>query len=329
MRAIIPKFRAFRAEDAFSGDWYVDHPGSPSEVSWLELDLLILATLQLGAEVTRNLERIADAEPPSTGILAEVKALYRNQILVDEVTDFSLIQVAIMNELANPKIRSFFICGDFNQRLTEWGITSESDLNWINRSFEARSVSISYRQTLKLVELASAVVGLSGSSQSVTVPDYNDIDGVPAVWGANLATTGEKAEWLRERIGEIERYEDKLPSIAVLVNSEDQVEPLATELNRLLGDINYSAEACKDGKTIGSEKTIRVFDIQHIKGLEFQAAFFMDMDDLMRLKPTLYSKYLYVGVTRAATYFGVTFKHEIPKPLTDVNGGVKSGHAAA
>ena len=43
-----------------------------------------------------------------------------------------------------------------------------------------------------------------------------------------------------------------------------------------------------------------------IKGLEFEAVFFIAIDRLAALQPELFDKYLYVGTTRAATYLGVT-----------------------
>ena len=99
-----------------------------------------------------------------------------------------------------------------------------------------------------------------------------------------------------------------VPSIAVLVNDEAQVEPLAAALNELLEDISLSAVACKDGKVVGNERDVRVFNIQHIKGMEFEAVFFIGLDETIRNKSDLYPKYLYVGATRAATYLGVTFR---------------------
>ena len=51
---------------------------------------------------------------------------------------------------------------------------------------------------------------------------------------------------------------------------------------------------------------MRVFDIQHIKGLEFEGVFFVDIDRLALRNQDLFDKYLYVGATRAATYLGMT-----------------------
>lgn len=314
LHSIVAKFRAFRTDPALGGEWYLEKPPAPSAICWRELDLLILATLRIGRDLNRSLDRVRDFEP-SRGVLSGIKSLYKNQILVDEVTDFSLIQLAIMHELANPALNSFFVCGDFNQRLTDWGIRTDKDFDWISSQIRRRSVKISYRQTRKLVELAGAISLIDGHSEEVTLPDFNDIEGIAPVWGEDLKSVSAKAAWLADRMREIETREGRLPSIAVLVNSEDQLEPLTQALNAALIEINYKAEACKDGKSLGSRETVRVFDIKHIKGLEFEAAFFVDMDALVDAKPDLYGKYLYVGSTRAATYFGLTFRQKIPPQL--------------
>jgi len=60
------------------------------------------------------------------------------------------------------------------------------------------------------------------------------------------------------------------------------------------------------GQTVGQDNDVRVFDVQHIKGLEFEAVFFVDVDELAERLPTLFDRYLYVGATRAATYLGLT-----------------------
>ena len=60
---------------------------------------------------------------------------------------------------------------------------------------------------------------------------------------------------------------------------------------------------------------IQVFDIQHIKGLEFEAVFFVGVAELAVAKPELFERYLYVGATRAATYLGVVCNQALPTGL--------------
>ena len=108
------------------------------------------------------------------------------------------------------------------------------------------------------------------------------------------------------RVSEIERLTQSLPSIAILVNSEDEVGPLARALSEALVAQNILAVPCQNGRVVGQENDIRVFDVQHIKGLEFEAVFFVGVDRLAEKCPELFDEYLYVGATRAATYLGMT-----------------------
>ena len=73
-----------------------------------------------------------------------------------------------------------------------------------------------------------------------------------------------------------------------------------------------------DVKAIEQEGNVRVFDIQHIKGLEFEAVFFVAIDRLASSRPDLFDKYLYVGTTRAATYLGITCEGVLPTGIEDL-----------
>lgn len=325
LRGIPARYKRFRIEMAKAERWYEATPAKASDIHWQELDLVILATLQIANELLGNYRSRADSELPAAGPLATVRYLQRAQVLVDEATDFSRVQLACMNELAHPSTCSFFLCGDINQRLTSWGIKSNEALGWIDAQIERKSITVSYRQSRRLVELAKQIATIGGSqADDIILPDRLDAEGLPPVWHANLGDNSAAAEWLTKRIHEIDRMVQKATTIAVLVNEEEQVEPLALELNDRLEEINLSAVACKDGKVVGNDRDVRVFNIRHIKGLEFEAVFFVDLDQTISKHPDLFSKYLYVGATRAATYLGVTFQGDIPRqiePLSHHFGG--------
>jgi DNA helicase IV len=120
---------------------------------------------------------------------------------------------------------------------------------------------------------------------------------------------------LADRIREIERFVGQLPSTAIFVNTEDAVAPIAEKLNAALAEHNIQVIACREGQMVGQESNVRVFDIQHIKGLEFESVFFVGIDQLAALHPALFDKYLYVGTTRAATYLGVTCYGTLPPAI--------------
>jgi DNA helicase IV len=248
--------------------------------------------------------------------LRTVRSALRHQVLVDEATDFSPIQLGCMAALANPLGTSFFACGDFNQRLTTWGSRNLRDVTWACPGLSHETITISYRQSSQLNELAKAIVSLGGGDAgAVALPEGVDNEGVPPVLVESLPSVAAVALWLAQRINEIEDFVKKLPSIAVLVMSEAEVEPLAEALSKRLADNNLRAIACRDGQTMGNENDVRVFDIQHIKGLEFEAVFFVGVDRLTAEQPELFDKYLYVGTTRAATYLGVTCEAVLPASL--------------
>ena len=62
----------------------------------------------------------------------------------------------------------------------------------------------------------------------------------------------------------------------------------------------------------GRDDAVRVFNVRHIKGLEFEAVFFVGIGRLAEIHPDLFDKYLYVGATRAATYLGLTCERDLP-----------------
>ncbi|MCW9035399.1 MAG: ATP-binding domain-containing protein [Alphaproteobacteria bacterium] len=321
IRSVAIKYKRFRADRVKEKRWYCAVPGKSSDIFWKELDLLILASLQIANQILSGYRKQPGGNVPDSGILGAVRNLQRAQVFVDEATDFSRIQLASMYELSHPFIRSFFICGDFNQRLTSWGVKSNEELDWLGIAIERKRITTSYRQSRRLVEFAKKVAELGGSpAEDVVLPDRLDVEGLPPVWGSGLRTNVEIADWLASRIEEIDRMIQKATTIAVLVNGEDQVEPLAIELNDRLEEISLSAVACKDGKVVGNDRDVRVFSIQHIKGLEFEAVFFLGLDQTIQAYPDLFTKFLYVGATRAATYLGVTFNGAPPAEVQPLSG---------
>nr|MDQ8213648.1 hypothetical protein [Mariniflexile sp. KMM 9835] len=63
---------------------------------------------------------------------------------------------------------------------------------------------------------------------------------------------------------------------------------MAEALTNELEDHNIRAEACVGGKSLGEANDVRVFDVQHIKGLEFEAVFFVGVDILAKKNPELF-----------------------------------------
>ncbi len=197
-------------------------------------------------------------------------------------------------------------------------------MQWVCADLVTREISVAYRQTRQLNDLSSAIIELTGGIKpKVSLPPDVDNDGVaPAL----LEDPAEESHivWLAKRIVEIEGLVRQFPSIAIFVPSEAQVQPVAQALNSALQEQNCRVVPCPNGQVVGHQNEVRVFDVQHIKGLEFEAVFFVDLDILADEKTDLFSSYLYVGATRAATYLGVTCRKALPSILKPIRNSFVS-----
>jgi hypothetical protein len=310
------RYRRFRRVRQGEHRWYRRDGFSPTEVHPLEVDIILLATLRASDELIAGVPALVEGDTPSRNTLGRMTQLYRTQVLVDEVADFSPIQLACMATIARPATRSFFACGDFNQRVTSFGTRSLDEVKWARPDITTRVVTVAYRQSRYLHSLAQQLVTLFGRAEDRSVlADFVENDGVPPVLATGMAETRAVASWLADRIVEIDDVFEELPAIAVLVSTEDEVRPVAKALGDALVDHNISVEACPDGKVRGRDGAVRVFNVEHIKGLEFEAVFFLGIDKLAASQPDLFDKYLYVGSTRAATYLGITCEKALPRNM--------------
>ncbi|WAS54211.1 ATP-binding domain-containing protein [Burkholderia ambifaria] len=312
----IPKrYREFRKRRQETGTWYLAQGFEVRDIHPLELDVVLLAILRTASELLKKPGVLSSIDRAPWSSLQQFLSIFNNQILVDEATDFSPLQLACMGALTHPRLRSFFACGDFNQRLTTWGARSQNDLDWVFRDFDIRRIDISYRQTRQLNQLARAIIDVTGGGDLQTqLPAHVDNIGVAPVL-LEYADEQSTVDWLSRRIREIEQFVGQLPSTAIFVKSEADVEPLANSLNAALVEHNIQVDASREGQAVGQQNNVRVFDIQHIKGLEFEAVFFVAIDRLAALRPELFDKFLYVGTTRAATYLGIACEGALPAPL--------------
>lgn len=307
LRRIPARYRRFRRAMRAEGAWYGETTGRAHQVHPAEVDVIILTMLRASERMGGDRllsSRLRERRP---ALLDAIAALRRNQVLVDEATDFSPIQLASMAALASPRTRSLFLSGDFNQRLTRWGARSLEELKWVAPALQSEHISVTYRQSRKLAAFSRALARLQGAEVDDKAPDFAENVGFDPIYGAGLADDRARAVWLSERIREIERVSGgQLPTIAVLVPNREGVDSLASALNEELSELSLQAKAYTEGEAIGKTNDVRVFPVEHIKGLEFEAVFFLDVDHLAEVEPELFDRYIYVGSTRAATFLGLT-----------------------
>jgi hypothetical protein len=113
--------------------------------------------------------------------------------------------------------------------------------------------------------------------------------------------------WLCAQGGRKARSPGRVASIQTVVTSRRLVKPMHKHLvTTCVSQPGLFKSAFTTLNAIEDQANdVRVFDVQRIKVLEFEAVFFVGVDELAVHPPTQVDKHLYVGATRA-TYLGLT-----------------------
>ena len=284
-----------------------------NKLSRSEVDLLIFFVLKNARSIFNRHRNLLSVPVLPNPILANIREEYKVQVLVDEATDFSSLQLGCMFFLSHPIVNSFVLSGDPMQRVTNHGLADWQECDLFLKNFTTRTLDKNYRQSARLLQIAKKLYVhiMKKEAPFQTVYEENKNDPPPLLFNAKKDRDA-LAEWLAERISEIYRiHENRLPSIAIFVPEESDIEPLYDTLVAPLNSRAFELDKCIDGK-VGDGEKIRIFSVKYIKGLEFQGAFLVDVDEIQR---DLIDKYLYVGLTRAAEFLGITYNERFPSRL--------------
>jgi superfamily I DNA/RNA helicase len=239
---------------------------------------------------------------------------------IDEATDFSLIDLVAINSFGHPELSSITLSGDLMQRMTFEGISSWDDFSRIVSNCDRKDLEVSYRQSPTLLSLAQAIYEKS-TGEEANYKSYIERDEAePKPLLLISKHEDRKLEWIASRIIEIyAAYGDSIPSIAIFLPEENQLEQFASKLGSLdtLADVGILVKACRNGEVLGDKNTVRVFSIKVIKGLEFESVFFHNIDGLQsqNLANDILLKYLYVALSRATFYLALSISNELNKDL--------------
>jgi len=239
---------------------------------------------------------------------------------IDEATDFSIIDLLTINSFRHPHMSSVTLSGDIMQRMTNDGLSSWDDFSSVVEGTGIKDLKVSYRQSPTLLSLAQSIYEKSTGNKAnyKSYIEKDEAEPKPLIFVSD--DEDEKITWMAERIIEIYKaYGDSIPSIAIFLPDENQLESFANKLGSLetLSDVGILVKACRNGEVLGDKNTVRIFSIDKIKGLEFEAVFFHNLDELQNqnLSNDLLLKYLYVGLSRATFYLGLTVREELNNDL--------------
>jgi DNA helicase-2/ATP-dependent DNA helicase PcrA len=241
------------------------------------------------------------------GRLSDGKAaLVYEHLMVDEVQDFSPIELAVLLDTTSAH-RSVTLAGDTAQAIApEHGFSNWAELlDFLAISHErVEPLRVSYRSTREIVDVAEHVLGpLVGDVRPVAPRSGAPVESF--AFGSN----GECAEFLSHALKELVRLEPEA-SVALLARHPEQArlyyEGLAqaeVPAVRLVADQDFSFVAGID-----------VTDVRQSKGLEFDIVILLEVNDASYPGSDDARRLLHVAMTRAAHQLWITYTGA-PSPL--------------
>lgn len=237
--------------------------------------------------------------------------LARPIIGVDEATDFCECDIYAMESLLYNDYNSFTLCGDLMQRLTRQGITSWESIEPFMDNMKLMEMRTSYRQSTSLLKVAQSLYA-DTIGEAPNYKAYMKSTKVPEPLTFVSSDENAKISWIEKRINEVYiAYGKKLPSIAIFLNSKNDVPAFVEKLRDtdFIYDAGIEIVDGSEGNVLASSNQIRVYPIDVVKGMEFDVVFFHNIDNAV-VDDDLIKRYIYVGVSRAAFFLGITLCSE-------------------
>ncbi len=234
------------------------------------------------------------------GYLKERKVV----ICIDEVTDYSLMDLAAIFSLADLRFASINACGDTMQTFNPEGIREWDDLKLCVRDcdVDVRELRVSYRQTETLLNMAKSIYKRVKGRDPGYEPILQKEGEEPLPLLFRGSDDGGKISWIIESILKIRENNDNvIPAVAIFYPSEDKA-----ELGQFRDQLIAASSGLFDIASYNemSDAKVVVYPISHVKGLEFESAFFYDIDKMGNGE--MQNCYLYVGLSRATRYLAAT-----------------------
>ncbi len=234
----------------------------------------------------------------------------KNIIAVDEASDLNLYDLKNIYSFRDHDISSVTFCGDIMQRMTTDGIEDWQDLDKFIEGHKPIELKTSFRQSPTLLVLAREIYKRVTDNQAKYKSHLNKHKSEPKPLLFVESDFEKRIDWISQRIKDVYlSYGKNLPSTAIFVPDSASMSFVVALLNKITNDQAYSFVVYNpDFELAAKSNVIPVFSVDQIKGLEFEVVFFIDLQNLEEkvVDPDILLRYVYVGLSRAAYYFGMT-----------------------
>jgi DNA helicase-2/ATP-dependent DNA helicase PcrA len=234
------------------------------------------------------------------------KILQYDHIMIDEVQDFSPIELAVLINLAKDPL-SLTFAGDVKQRMIKESGFKNWDSTFELLGIKGQKVSalrIGYRSTYEIMEFSVKVLGELADKKDFIATRHG-----PPVELFRFSSQGELLQYLSRCLQDTLVFEP-LASIAVICSTPES----AREYFQLLHTVEIADLRLIDDQNFPFVPGIDVTDVRQVKGLEFDYVILLDVDSDNYSNDT-YSKYLlHIAASRAAHQLWI-MNYRSPSPV--------------
>ena len=280
-------YDSFRQENGFDGSYKIQ-----------ELSFQIFAANTLAKKLYKKNKKAFSILTSKNDIIGAYDAVTRIIIGIDESTDFTPVELAAMASLGHPEYDCVTLAGDQMQAFNAKGITNWRQLQEgiFFSPCSIMDLKISYRQSHTLLEMAKKIYKRALNKEA-PYESYVTLEKEASPLLIKSDNRQEKIKWLANRIDSIQKKLGYLPATAIFFPSDDK-----NEINEFVEDLQdyITVESCFET----TDSKVIVYPLSLVKGLEFEVAFFYDLDSIQ--DTIMQQRYLYVGLSRATFYLGAT-----------------------
>ncbi|MCG8339236.1 MAG: AAA family ATPase [Proteobacteria bacterium] len=248
------------------------------------------------------------------------KPLQYNHIMVDEVQDFSPIELAVLTNIAKQPL-SLTFAGDVNQKM----IKESGFINWEttfqNLGIKGQKVStlkVGYRSTYEIMDFSFRVLGNLSQNREFMATRHG-----PPVEAFKFSNQGELIQYLSRSLIDT-MINEPMASIAVICISPEE----AKAYFELLNNVEIADLRLIDDQNFPFTPGIDVTDVRQVKGLEFDYVVLLDVD-MENYRNDNYSRYLlHIAASRAAHQLWIVNHRNpsliLPEEFRDESGRIDS-----
>lgn len=234
------------------------------------------------------------------------KTLQYNHIMVDEVQDFSPIELGVLANIAKHPLSMTF-AGDVNQKI----IKTSGFLSW-EQTFESLGVqgqklsalNVGYRSTFEIMEFALSVLGDLAENKEFIATRHG-----PPVELFQFANEGEMLQSLFMNLIELMTYEP-MASVAIICPEPENARHYFEQLKR----VDIPKLRLIDDQNFPFTAGIDVTDLKQVKGLEFDYVILLDVDQQYYRNDSYSRLLLHIAASRAAHQLWIMNY----RPLTEI-----------